>query len=186
VKHSCWKSSHDTTRRHVNQYKKILSLIQTCLDNNLYETQSYMFSGTGASDQLFSFLTQTILRNWDSKQKLYMMRTNSRYPIYFCTWFLLIHFTSSVRVTGMRMLFYRQGNDRPKLIRGCIQKFPEWVDNEINNNNKHSFRSNTKGYSGKTHYTDSQNSDATALSGREMYHLQFSLEVTNPETLDSP
>jgi hypothetical protein len=34
---------------------------------------------------------------------------------------------------------------------GCIQKFPEWIDNEINNNNKHSLRSNTKGYGGKTH-----------------------------------
>jgi hypothetical protein len=35
-------------------------------------------------------------------------------------------------------------------IRGCIQKFPDWVDNEINNNNnKHSLRSNTKGYGGK-------------------------------------
>jgi hypothetical protein len=36
-------------------------------------------------------------------------------------------------------------------IRRCIQKFPDWVDNEINNNNKHSLRSNTKGYGGKTH-----------------------------------
>jgi hypothetical protein len=37
-------------------------------------------------------------------------------------------------------------------IRGYIQKFPDWVDNEINyNNNKHSLRSNTKGYGGKTH-----------------------------------
>jgi len=36
-------------------------------------------------------------------------------------------------------------------VRRCIQKFPDWVDNEINNNNnKHSFRSNTKGYGGKT------------------------------------
>jgi hypothetical protein len=35
-------------------------------------------------------------------------------------------------------------------VRGCIQKFPDWVDNEINNN-KHSMRSNTKGYGGKTH-----------------------------------
>jgi hypothetical protein len=37
--------------------------------------------------------------------------------------------------------------------------------NEMNNNddNKHSLRSNTKGYGGKTHYTDSQNSDITAL-----------------------
>jgi hypothetical protein len=41
-------------------------------------------------------------------------------------------------------------------IRGCTQKFPDWVDNEIYAyNNKHSFRSNTKGYGGKTHQTDS-------------------------------
>jgi hypothetical protein len=58
-------------------------------------------------------------------------------------------------------------------MRGCIQKFPDWVDNEIdniNNNNKHSLTSNTKGYGGKTHYTDSLNSDTTAPSGRELYH----------------
>jgi hypothetical protein len=37
-------------------------------------------------------------------------------------------------------------------VRGCIQKFPNWVDNETNtNNNKHSLRSNTKDYGGKTH-----------------------------------
>jgi len=47
--------------------------------------------------------------------------------------------------------------------------------NEKNNNNKQSLRSNTKVYDGKTHYTVSQNSDITAPSGREMYHLQFSL-----------
>jgi hypothetical protein len=41
---------------------------------------------------------------------------------------------------------------------------------------------NTKGYGGKTHYTDSQNSDTTAPSGRELYHLQFSLQVASPET----
>jgi hypothetical protein len=33
---------------------------------------------------------------------------------------------------------------------GCIQKFPDWIHNEINNI-KHSLRSNTKGYGGKTH-----------------------------------
>jgi len=38
------------------------------------------------------------------------------------------------------------------LLRGFIQTFPDWVDNEMNsNNNKHSLRSNTKGYGGKTH-----------------------------------
>jgi hypothetical protein len=53
--------------------------------------------------------------------------------------------------------------------------------NEINNN-KHSLRSNTMGYGGKTHYTISQNSDTTAPSGRELYHLQFSLQAASPET----
>jgi hypothetical protein len=44
-------------------------------------------------------------------------------------------------------------------------------------------RSNTKGYGGKTHYTDSQNSGTTASSGTELYHLQFSLQAASPETL---
>jgi hypothetical protein len=36
-------------------------------------------------------------------------------------------------------------------IRGCNQKFPDWVDNEIYvYKNKFSLRSNTKGYGGKT------------------------------------
>jgi hypothetical protein len=34
----------------------------------------------------------------------------------------------------------------PCHVRGCIQKFPEWVDNEINDSNKHSLRSKTKGF----------------------------------------
>jgi hypothetical protein len=69
------------------------------------------------------------------------------------------------------------------LVRGCIQKFPDWVDNEINNNkNKHSLESNTKAYGGKTRQTDSQNSDTTTPSGRELYHLQFSLQAASPET----
>jgi hypothetical protein len=33
-----------------------------------------------------------------------------------------------------------------------------------------------------THYTDSQNSDTTASSGRELYHFQFSLQAASPET----
>jgi hypothetical protein len=68
-------------------------------------------------------------------------------------------------------------------IRGCIQKFPKWIDNEIYDyNNKHSFRSNTKGYGGKTHETDSQNSDTTASNGRELHHLQFSVQEASSET----
>jgi len=70
--------------------------------------------------------------------------------------------------------------DFPVGLRRCIQKFPDWVDNEINNNtNKHLLRSNTKDYGGKTHYTDSQNSDKIALSGRQLYHLQFSRHIFN-------
>jgi hypothetical protein len=39
-----------------------------------------------------------------------------------------------------------------RTIGGCNQKFPDWVDNEIHAySNKHSLRSNTKGYDGKTH-----------------------------------
>jgi hypothetical protein len=32
-----------------------------------------------------------------------------------------------------------------------IQKFPDWVDKEIYAYNKHSLKSNRKGYGGKTH-----------------------------------
>jgi hypothetical protein len=45
-------------------------------------------------------------------------------------------------------------------------------------------RSNTNGYDGKTDYVDSQNEDITALRGRELYHLQFSLQAASPETFD--
>jgi hypothetical protein len=56
--------------------------------------------------------------------------------------------------------------------------------NEINNsnNNKHSLINNTKDYSGRTHYTDSQHSDTTAPSGKELYQLQFPLQAASPET----
>jgi hypothetical protein len=41
-----------------------------------------------------------------------------------------------------------------KNVRRCIQKFSYWVDNKTNNSNttnKHTLRSNTKGYGVKTH-----------------------------------
>jgi len=83
-------------------------------------------------------------------------------------------------------LIFRLFNDATStadVIRGSIQKFPDWVDNEIYAyNNENSLRSNTKGYGGKTLYTDSQNCDTTASSGREFYHLQFSLQEASPET----
>jgi hypothetical protein len=34
----------------------------------------------------------------------------------------------------------------------------------------------------QTQQTDSQNNDTTAPSGRELYHLQFSLQAASPET----
>jgi hypothetical protein len=68
-------------------------------------------------------------------------------------------------------------------IEGVSKKFPDRVDNEIYAyNNKHSLRSNTKCYGGKTRQTDSQSSDATAPSGRELYYLHFSLQAASPET----
>jgi hypothetical protein len=45
-------------------------------------------------------------------------------------------------------------NRKQRKLQECIQKFPDWVSNEINNNNnnyKHLLRSNTNGYGGKTH-----------------------------------
>jgi hypothetical protein len=55
----------------------------------------------------------------------------------------------------------RESNPRTPIVQpvaqryndwSCVQKFPDWVDNEIYvYNNKHSLRSNTKGYGGKTH-----------------------------------
>jgi hypothetical protein len=49
-------------------------------------------------------------------------------------------------------------------------------------NNKHSLRCNKRCYGDKNHYTDSQNSYATAPSGRELYYLQFWLQAASPET----
>jgi hypothetical protein len=47
----------------------------------------------------------------------------------------------------------------------------------------YSFLSPSKGHGVKSHNkTDSQNSDTTAPSGRELYHLQFSLQAASPET----
>jgi hypothetical protein len=34
----------------------------------------------------------------------------------------------------------------------------------------------------QTHYTDSQNSDTTASSGRELYYLQSSFRAGSPES----
>jgi hypothetical protein len=55
-------------------------------------------------------------------------------------------------------------------------------NNNNNNNNNHILRSNTKAYDGKTNLTGSRNSDKTAPSDRESYHLQFLLQLASPET----
>jgi len=69
-------------------------------------------------------------------------------------------------------------------VRGRIQKFPDWVYKEICTYLcYYSWRSNTKGYVNKTNCTDSQNSDTAEPSGRQLYHLHFSLQVASPETL---
>jgi hypothetical protein len=76
---------------------------------------------------------------------------------------------------------------KSQLVTKCYKGLWNWravVDNEMNNNNnnKLSLRSNTKGYGGKIHETNSQNRDTDALGGRELYHLQFSLQTASPET----
>jgi hypothetical protein len=68
-------------------------------------------------------------------------------------------------------------------IQWYIQKFPDWIDKEMYAYLwYYSLRSNTKGYGGKTHWTDSQNSDTTAPSGRDLFHLQFMRQAASPET----
>jgi hypothetical protein len=47
-------------------------------------------------------------------------------------------------------------------LRGCIQKFQDWVIT-------------------KQQQQQSQDSDTTAPSGKELYYLQFSLQAASPE-----
>jgi len=73
------------------------------------------------------------------------------------------------------------------IIRGCSQKFPDWIYNEIYAYLWcYSLRCNTKGYGGNTHYTDSQNSDTTAPSVKELYHLQSRSKRPVRKLLDTP
>jgi hypothetical protein len=91
----------------------------------------------------------------------------------FLEWHVSCRQTPSVLAASAKRLSKctRQSNRRfisfRENIRGCIQKFPDWVDNEIYAYLwYYSLRSNTKGYGGKIHYTDSKNSDTTAPSDR--------------------
>jgi hypothetical protein len=82
---------------------------------------------------------------------------------------------------GITNLMWAMASSNHRRFTRVCPKVSGWIDNETNNNNKLSLRSNTEGYGGKTHQTDSQNSDTTAPSGRELYNLQFSLQAASPE-----
>jgi hypothetical protein len=68
-------------------------------------------------------------------------------------WMTSLRCASSISHVGYWTIPAKTAENLVKtVLRGCIQKFPDWVDNEIYAyNNKHSLRSNTKGYDGKTH-----------------------------------
>jgi hypothetical protein len=92
-------------------------------------------------------------------------------------------YTKGTRTVYKNVFLWSMNFTLLRHVRGCIQKFPDWVDDEIYAyNNKYSLRSNTKGYGGKTFLTDSLNSDTSAPSGSKLYHLQFSLLAASPET----
>jgi hypothetical protein len=75
------------------------------------------------------------------------------------------------------------GVECPRIRGGFIRKFPDWVDNETYAYRWYSsLLSPWKGYGGKIHYTGSQNSYTTAPSGKDLCHLQFSLQAANSET----
>jgi hypothetical protein len=57
----------------------------------------------------------------------------------------LVYLSRSVVIIGNSIRMLEKCN-----VRKYIQKFPDWVDNEINNNNKQSLWNNTKGYGGET------------------------------------
>jgi hypothetical protein len=62
------------------------------------------------------------------------------------------------------------------IIRWCIQKFPNWAYNEMNNN-KHSLRSNTTLWWHLTRLTHKIAIQLHLVAD----HLQFSLQVASPE-----
>jgi len=61
-------------------------------------------------------------------------------------------------------------------------KFSDWVRTKYTLTKKTLVEKQQKGYGGRTHYIDSQNGYTTAHTGRELYHLQFSLQAASPET----
>jgi hypothetical protein len=62
------------------------------------------------------------------------------------------YFVEGEQVHRNASTYIGQHNTKKVDIQGSIQKFPDWVHNETcAYNSKHSLRSNTKGYGGKTH-----------------------------------
>jgi hypothetical protein len=67
------------------------------------------------------------------------------------------------------------------VLRGCIQKFPDWVDTLAFGITR--WEATLRIMAAKlTRLT--QNSDTTAPSGKELYHLQISLQAASPETFE--
>jgi hypothetical protein len=75
---------------------------------------------------------------------LILCSSNTLLLVWKCLLFLILHWSNNISC-------HTSGDDRIHALRVCIQKFPDQVDNEINNNNKHSLGSNTKGSADKTH-----------------------------------
>jgi hypothetical protein len=96
----------------------------------LYEASSANFSAQFCVTWLY-FLHPEVSTSWGSKIGEGHDSDTKRTPVHFT------HIRSGAFRSTAR-------------VRRCIQKFPDWIDNEINNN-KHSLRSNKKCYSGKTH-----------------------------------
>jgi hypothetical protein len=99
-----------------------------------------------------------------------------------CNWWQHLHITGVVCVHGNCAPGHEHVWGAWRYMRAYPKVFGPNHNEIYAYNNKHSLRSNTKGYGGKTHQTDSQNSDTTAPSGRELYHLQFSLQGASPES----
>jgi hypothetical protein len=79
----------------------------------------------------------------------------------------------------------RHSTTSSHITAGCIQKFPDWVDNEIYAyNNKHSFGEATQRVmvaklTTLTHKTATQ---LHLVAEGFIYHFQFTLQVASPET----
>jgi hypothetical protein len=93
---------------------------------------------------MFEFCHILICQRWGfSKSCVYFVRsTVAAHTLY--------SFMRELHISSCQELANSAEGDMVNNIRGCVQKFPDWVDNEINIKNKHSLGSNTKRYGDKT------------------------------------